>query len=498
MIADAFVRHYELLDATAAQILEAAYTGCGLLDGVKALPLLKYLKTNTRQEQEGLLAWAIDTAEPIREAIETQPVHLLAAHIKNGQDTDLFMRAFADKQFGRGRETFEKGPAYWKRVPGLKAKWTEAGLKTNAVVQEICAMLTTLGYNRDRSCDQIAQLKTAVTEGLKNKPIPPQIVTSPYSTGKTVLAVSVACVLAKLKPAATIWLVALTDADAIQHHEFLKRKGIDAQVATVDEDFERRFASRMLCTTHWMVAKFADTKASGLDVHCIVDEVDRLSECEQNPLGFVGAKSIIPNVSFFYGVCADELTKAEQEGLGCPPETRYVRMGSEEGSEFPVRVDTITLEGPALYQHLVQLVWEQQRKLVLCVEKAEDISPAIQALSKAGMAKDRIVAYNPEDTGSKSQEQWQVVDRLMTEPELRDVVVTWEAGNRSKNYFAACYPVALFQFQQQKELHQLMGRSIRDLQLLRAVREFRGALVDNEATRARQRARNQEEAVRAQ
>ena len=68
-------------------------------------------------------------------------------------------------------------------------------------------MLAKLEYSRDRSRDQIAQLKAAVAKGLLPGKIPPQIVTSPYSTGKTVLTVNLACVLAELKPEADIWLV---------------------------------------------------------------------------------------------------------------------------------------------------------------------------------------------------------------------------------------------------------------------------------------------------
>jgi hypothetical protein len=60
---------------------------------------------------------------------------------------------------------------------------------------------------------------------------------SPYSTGKTVLAMNLACVLAKLKPEANIWFVALNDADAIQQHEFLRSRGISADIATIDDDF---------------------------------------------------------------------------------------------------------------------------------------------------------------------------------------------------------------------------------------------------------------------
>jgi len=81
----------------------------------------------------------------------------------------------------------------------------------------------------------------------------------------------------------------------------------------------------------------------------------------------------------------------------------------------------------------------------------------------------------------------------MMNPELRDIVVTWEAGNRSKNYFRQCYPIAMFHFLQEKELNQLMGRSIRDLEILKYLKEFRGAVVDNVNTRIRKEKRLKEE-----
>ena len=70
-----------------------------------------------------------------------------------------------------------------------------------------------------------------------------------------------------------------------------------------------------------MLVKFVNDnmdKLQELNLYCIVDEVDRLSECETNTLGFFGAKGIIQNVKFFYGVCADELTEEEKIGLNCP------------------------------------------------------------------------------------------------------------------------------------------------------------------------------------
>jgi len=72
----------------------------------------------------------------------------------------------------------------------------------------------------------------------------------------------------------------LHDADAIQQHQFLRSKGIDAEIATCNEEFENKFESKMLCTTHNMLSKFAnDDRTKALNPHCIVDEVDRLSEC---------------------------------------------------------------------------------------------------------------------------------------------------------------------------------------------------------------------------
>jgi hypothetical protein len=119
-----------------------------------------------------------------------------------------------------------------------------------------------------------------LTVGLLVGKIKPQITSSPYSTGKTVLAMNLACTLAELKPKANIWFVALHDADAIQQHQFLRSKGIDAEIATCNEEFENKFESKMLCTTHNMLSKFAnDDRTKALNPHCIVDEVDRLSEC---------------------------------------------------------------------------------------------------------------------------------------------------------------------------------------------------------------------------
>ena len=133
---------------------------------------------------------------------------------------------------------FEDGPLYWKKIPALRETWKKADLATDKTTQAIFDMLTRLGHSKQRSLEQINQLKKAVTSGLLAGRIPPQIMSSSYSTGKTVLAMNLACVLAELKPKANIWLVALNDADAIQQREFLRSKGISADIATEDPVFE--------------------------------------------------------------------------------------------------------------------------------------------------------------------------------------------------------------------------------------------------------------------
>lgn len=168
-------------------------------------------------------------------------------------------------------------------------------------------------------------------------------------------------------------------------------------------------------------------------------------------------------------------------------------MCSTEKLSPKITIDTITESGPALYKRIADLVKIHHKKLVLCVEKVDDINPTINKLVKHGIPKNRIVKYNPEDTSKKSQAQWKIVDQLMTDPNLRDIVVTWESGNRSRNYFPQCYPIAMFHFQLLKERDQLMGRSIRVLKLLMELKEFRGAVVDNNETRNRRDKRVEEE-----
>lgn len=85
-------------------------------------------------------------------------------------------------------------------------------------------------------------------------------------------------------------------------------------------------------------------------------------------------------------------------------------MCSETNLAPKVTLDEISESGAALYQRLVNLVGQEGRKLVLCVEKNTGIKGAVQALVKQGMSRDRIVEYDPEDTSEASRDQWQIVD----------------------------------------------------------------------------------------
>ena len=74
------------------------------------MPLLKYMKNDSAEAQQGLLAWTIDMAAPIKSAIEKgYPLHMLADHIKSYKDTEAFMEAFNDDKFGQCRQTFAEG-----------------------------------------------------------------------------------------------------------------------------------------------------------------------------------------------------------------------------------------------------------------------------------------------------------------------------------------------------------------------------------------------------
>lgn len=93
------------------------------------------MKNDSADAQQGLLAWAIDMAVPIKNAIDKgYPIHMLADHIKSYKDTEAFIEAFNDDKFGQCRQTFTEGPQYWKRIPHVREDWRKEGLEDNRIV----------------------------------------------------------------------------------------------------------------------------------------------------------------------------------------------------------------------------------------------------------------------------------------------------------------------------------------------------------------------------
>lgn len=155
----------------------AAYTGDALQEGVHALPLLKYMKSDSDDNRKGLLAWALEMAGPIKAAIDAgHPIHKLAAHIKSYKDTEAFMAAFNDETFGRCKDMFKVGPKCWRQVPELRAKWYseggagdgrhgEGGLNQEQV-KAVMDALSELGYDKDRKPEQVQEIKRGLTKAL--------------------------------------------------------------------------------------------------------------------------------------------------------------------------------------------------------------------------------------------------------------------------------------------------------------------------------------------
>ena len=125
-VVNAFAEYYAYLNHSTIELLITAYKHVPQVEKVvKTLPLLHYLKTETEEFRRGLLAWAKDLAEPILSAIRTFSIEELVLHIKNEADTDKFMKAFNDEDYGQCKETFSVGPQYWSKIPKLRAKWSD-------------------------------------------------------------------------------------------------------------------------------------------------------------------------------------------------------------------------------------------------------------------------------------------------------------------------------------------------------------------------------------
>ena len=321
----------------------------------------------------------------------------------------------------------------------------------------------------------------------------PQIVNSTWGSGKTVTITVIAFALSKIKPEAQVLVALLNEAEAERMTKLLERQKLPIKKCLCYEDLgtapdaEVAAASRQAIssqprisiTIHKVLAQFVyyGKKQELNKFYTFVDEVDRFSE--KNLLAFRGSKEVMKLVRFFYGTSADSLTPEDQgpEGLDCPEETEFTRLG--EGGNMNPRVIEIKEAGVALFKKLAVLA--ETRKLVLCAETVKDMDPVMKGMIKHGKIKPgKITTFDPESAHFTAKKKWQKINQLMENPELLDVVVTWAGGNRSHNYFAECLPVALFEFPEEKELHQLAGRSDR-----KGTQKFTVACVNNEDVKKR-------------
>lgn len=99
-MAEAFVENYSYLDTNTIELLTTAYK-YHYKKAMKAITLLRVLKTDSREEtQKGLLDWTVQRIGPLVQAMKTFPVHILGEHIQDYSDTQKFMVAFDDEEFG--------------------------------------------------------------------------------------------------------------------------------------------------------------------------------------------------------------------------------------------------------------------------------------------------------------------------------------------------------------------------------------------------------------
>jgi hypothetical protein len=109
--------------------------------------LLRFLKTGSNGiAARGLLDWTIQKLEPLLDAMNRFPYEKLGDFIQDYSDTEKFVIAFDDERFGQCKETFSKGPEYWCKLPGLRAKWK--GIN-NQQIGAVMEALSELGYDKD-------------------------------------------------------------------------------------------------------------------------------------------------------------------------------------------------------------------------------------------------------------------------------------------------------------------------------------------------------------
>ena len=123
------------------------------------------------------------------------------------------------------------------------------------------------------------------------------------------------------------------------------------------------------------------------------------------------------------------------------------------GEEFKpeIKETTIDCAGDSLYEYIVEKSTSQ--KLVVCckfVEEMDEVRNMILKQRKHKAVKKKVITFDPEGKYQGSTTNWKLI-KALDENDV-DIVVTWEVGARSINYWKQCTVVALFIFDQEREL----------------------------------------------
>ena len=294
-----------------------------------------------------------------------------------------------------------------------------------------------------------------------------------------------ALALRRIDGASKVMIALMTEYEVWRTARFLNKHGQDVKECMFHEDFESIVSSNIIITTHDLVSYFSleDENHGKFEGFLgFVDEIDRLSNA--HPLSYRGGNKVIQTFGRgFFGFCADPLTKEDKgpEGLGLPEtaETTQIKLGEEWKPETDYK--EIRESGDAVYQRIVE---ESKSQKLLLVSKTKEEMAILKtnidkACKKIKLAK-KVITFDPEDVHKKKN--WQLIHDL--DGSDVDVVITWQVGARSINYWKQCLVIAMFIFDQEKELRQCGGRSNRNFPSDKLI-QFR--MVVNEETIRRQK-----------
>ena len=224
------------------------------------------------------------------------------------------------------------------------------------------------------------------------------------------------------------------------------------------EDFESIASSNIIITTHDLVSYFGliEENHKKLDPFIgFVDEIDRLSNT--HPLSFSGGNKVIQTFGRgFFGFCADSLTEEDEgpEGLGLPEDTETTQINLSDELKPEINYDKIEDSGDDVYERIAEESIDQKVLLVAkTMEEMATLKANIdRACKKIKLATDirsgakplvkKVITFDPEDVHKKKN--WQLIHDL--DESNVDIVITWQAGARSINYWKKCLVIALFIF----------------------------------------------------